>query len=67
MKSILSKDYKSPDNDTDGPFFSFSHLSSCFPHDKIDDGDQFANYGFLSPREDILYETGILFKSFMKC
>jgi hypothetical protein len=52
---------------TDGPFFSFSHLGSCFPHNTAADEETALNYGFLSPREEILYETGILNKTFMKC
>jgi hypothetical protein len=51
----------------EGPFFSFSHLASCFPSNGIPDEEQLPAYGFLTPREDVLYETGILFKSFMKC
>lgn len=51
----------------DGPVFSFSHLSDCFQTDSSPDGTHTPPFGFASPREEALYETGILFKSFMKC
>ena len=52
---------------TDGPFFSFSHLGACFPWNEAANEETSQNYGFISPREEILYETGILNKTFMKC
>ena len=67
MKTMSYENHKITDYEAEGPFFSFSHLAVCFPHDKSEDADQLSDYGFLSPQEDILYETGILFKSFMKC
>jgi len=51
----------------DEPFFSFSHLSDWFQADISPDGPHTSPFGFASPREEALYETGILFKSFMKC
>jgi hypothetical protein len=52
---------------SEDPFFSFAHLAQCFPPPETGREEPAPGYGFSSPREETLYETGILFKSFMKC
>jgi hypothetical protein len=49
------------------PTISFSHLASCFSEVENGDDSSVNVYGFPSPVEERLYETGTLVKEFLKC
>jgi hypothetical protein len=67
MKTPMTKIHTTADSIEEDPFISFSHLASCFSeHETVDDNPN-PSHGFPSPREENLYETGILVKMFLKC
>lgn len=68
MKTRIAED-KTPDVLTAAePTISFSHLASCFSGQETDDDDHpIPAYGFPAPREEKLYETGVLAREFLKC
>jgi hypothetical protein len=67
MKTSTSKIKKPADVTAEEPFVSFSHLASCFSSNENDDDNQNPAHGFPLSREEILYETGIFIKLFMRC
>jgi hypothetical protein len=67
MKNSTAKIQKPADVMAEEPFVSFSHLASCFSSNENSDDNQNHTHGFPSSREEILYETGILIKLFMRC
>jgi len=67
MKTTFFEDPQHMEAGMGDPFISFSHLAACFPHNAIDTNEDPMGYGFIPPREETLYETGILSRTFMKC
>lgn len=51
----------------DSPSLSFSHLSSWLDAEDILNDNQSAPYGFPTPLEEDLYQTGYLLKVVLKC
>ena len=51
----------------DSPSLSFSHLSSWLASEDILSDNQSAPYGFPTPLEEDLYQTGYLLKVVLKC
>jgi hypothetical protein len=51
----------------ESPSLSFSHLSSWFASEDILNDNQSAPYGFPTPLEEDLYQTGYLLKVVLKC
>jgi hypothetical protein len=49
------------------PFISFAHLTACFPSSENCEENQNHVPGFPSSREEMLYETGIFIKLFLRC
>ena len=48
---------------TQTPALSFAHLDNCLAPES--DGSSF--YGFAQPQEEVLYQTGVLSRIFLKC
>lgn len=67
MKTSTFKIQKPNDATAEEPFVTFSHLASCFASNETADDTLYLSHGFPSPREENLYETGYISKTFLKC